>query len=205
MDTTSTGADAGTGMDTDATSTDANAVTTDTRKAGAKKQNLLIVVILVVLVALIAVVSVVNRGMTQAPGDGFALSITSGGETLREYTLEDIQAFPFSEAEKTISSGKQEDESGVFKGVPLEALLADVDPGWAEKYTEFVFHASDGFTAAVFLSDILKGENVIVVYEKDGQPLKSGDEGGKGPLRIVVVDDPFGNRSAYLLTSIEVQ
>jgi DMSO/TMAO reductase YedYZ molybdopterin-dependent catalytic subunit len=151
------------------------------------------------------VLAAVNRNaLSDTISDG-SLRIYADSGTLKQYTYEDIKALPSVDIEKTISSGKHEDESGVFTGVPLEILLAEADAGWYENYTEYIFHTSDGFSAAVFRSDVEKGENVIVVYAKDGAPLPGPDEGGKGPLRIVVADDPFGNRSAYLLTAVEAK
>ena len=44
-----------------------------------------------------------------------------------------------------------------------------------------------------------------MVYEKDGAPLSSREEGGTGPLRILITDDPFGNRSTKYLAQIEVR
>jgi hypothetical protein len=170
-----------------------------------RKSTVAIFAVIVFLVALIAVLAVVNRGQVgEQTADG-SLRLMAAEEQLKEYSYDEICAFPSVDIEKTISSSKSEDESGVFTGVPLELLLDDAVPGWRGRYTEFIFRTSDGFVASVFASDVEKGENVIVVFEKDGTLLKGSDEGGKGPLRIVVADDPFGNRSAYFLTSIEAK
>jgi len=161
-------------------------------------------IIIAVLVCAVLALASVNRSRTAELKSDGSLLITADGTVVREFTYDEIRAFPRVSVEKTITSSKEEDESGVFTGVAIESLLSEADEGWAEKYTEFIFHASDGFAASVFKSDIVKGENVIVVYEKDGAALPGPDEGGKGPLRIVVADDPFGNRSAYLLVRIDM-
>jgi hypothetical protein len=170
-----------------------------------KKSNIAIIVIVIVFICLIAVIAVINRNGIAQPSGDHSLIVRSGEQTLKEYTVSDLKALPSVEIYKSISSGKHEDEQGNFKGVPLETLLSDAAPDWQGRYKEFIFSGSDGFTSSVFASDIEKGENVLVVYAKDGGDLKGPEEGGKGPLRIIVVDDPFGNRSAYLLTSIEVK
>lgn len=175
-----------------------------------KKSDLLILGILLVLIVGIAAIVIAQRVLAPASDAADAaaestLRVTVEGEFLKNYTVEEIKAFPAVDAEKNITSGKQSDESGIFTGVPLETLLDDADAAWREKYQEFVFATEDGFASSVFLSDVEKGENVLVVYAKDGEDLKNSEQGGKGPLRIIVVSDAFGNRSAYWLTGIDAK
>jgi DMSO/TMAO reductase YedYZ molybdopterin-dependent catalytic subunit len=170
-----------------------------------KKSNIVIIVALAVLIALVAIIALANRNAMRLPGDSAALLVFSESGAHKEYTVDELKELPSAEIEKSIASSKHEDETGVFTGVPLETLLTDADPGWQGKYEEFIFTGEDGFLSSVFASDVKKPENVLVVYAKDGEALKGSDEGGKGPLRIVVVSDTFGNRSAYLLKSIEAK
>lgn len=170
-----------------------------------KKSNLIIIIVLVVLIGLIGVFAILNQNNLPMPSKGKDLLIFSEDNTKVELTIDEIKKLPTIEFEKTISSSKEDDESGLFTGVPLEVLLDEVSPDWEESYTEFLFIGEDSFVSSVFASDVSVEENVILVYEKDGEPLLSRDEGGKGPLRIVVRDDPFGNRSTYLLKTIELK
>ncbi|MDR1028064.1 MAG: molybdopterin-dependent oxidoreductase [Clostridiales Family XIII bacterium] len=170
-----------------------------------KRSNILILVIVAVLIALTATIALINRNATQSIGRPDALLVFSEDGLRRDYAIDELRAFPAVDAEKTISSGKHADESGVFTGVPLETILDDADAAWRDKYEEFIFTGEDGFKSSVFRSDVEKPENVLVVYAKDGEALKPSAEGGKGPLRIVVVSDAFGNRSAYLLRSVEAK
>ncbi|MDR0886679.1 MAG: molybdopterin-dependent oxidoreductase [Clostridiales Family XIII bacterium] len=175
------------------------------KKTNFKKSNLIIVISIVILIVAIAILSLINRNMMRLPDSGDGLLLFSGNKTIKEYTLNDIKNLPHIDVTKSIASGKHEDESGVFTGVPLETLLSDAASDWQGKYTEFIFKAEDGFTSSAFASDIEKGENVLVVYAKDGKPLKTKADGGNGPLRIVIVQDEFGNRSTYYLKSIELK
>ena len=170
-----------------------------------KKSNLIIIIIVAVLVCLIAVFAILNQNSLPMPSKGKDLLVFSEDGTRKEYTVEEIKKFHSLDFEKTISSSKEEDESGLFTGIPIELLLADVAPDWEEKYIEVIFTAEDAFISSVFASDISVGENVMLVFQKDGKPLPSKEEGGKGPLRIVIRDDPFGNRSTYLLKTIELK
>jgi DMSO/TMAO reductase YedYZ molybdopterin-dependent catalytic subunit len=171
-----------------------------TDKKQIKKSNIAIIIIVAVLIAAVAILAVINNNQNKLPETDGSLLILSGNETLKEYTFEELKALPSVDIEKTITLGKNGDESGTFTGVPLEVILNEAAPNWQSKYTEFIFKASDGYTSSAFASDVTEGENVLVVYAKDGDPLRSE----QGKLRIVIVSDTFGTRSAYLLTSIEL-
>jgi DMSO/TMAO reductase YedYZ molybdopterin-dependent catalytic subunit len=174
-----------------------------------KKSDILILCILLILALGIAVAVIAQKALNPNTGSDAAtegtLHVSAEGESLKTYTVEEIKAFPAVDIEKNITSGKQSDENGIFTGVPMETILDDADAAWREKYQEFVFSTEDGFASSVFLSDVEKGKNVLVVYAKDGEDLKSSEQGGKGPLRIIVVSDAFGNRSAYWLTGIDAK
>jgi hypothetical protein len=169
-----------------------------------KRSNLILLIITVVLLASIAVLAVWNQRSGAGEKNDGSLTVYRGEEAVKKYRLAELKDFPSVEREKTISSGKQTDESGVFTGVPLETILNDAVPDWGNIGKDIQLCASDGFTTSVSPSDIEKGENVLLVYAKDDVPLRGPEEGGKGPLRIVIMDDSFGNRSAYLLTSIRL-
>ncbi|MDR1043444.1 MAG: molybdopterin-dependent oxidoreductase [Clostridiales Family XIII bacterium] len=178
------------------------------------KSTIIIIVVIASLAALLAVFSVLNRqdtGLGDA-GAGSADSIGAGtftviadGKALQSYSVEDLKSFPSVTVQKDISSGKHDDERGVFTGTPLEEVLDDAAPDWQGKYKEFIFRAEDAFTSSVFASDIEKGGNVLLVYEQDGAPIPGSAEGGKGPIRALIVDDEFGNRSAQMLVSVEMK
>ena len=105
--------------------------------------------------------------------------------------------------EKEIVSGNKGNESGVYRGVPLREILAAADESILSECSSVTGTASDGFVSAYSMSEVT-GSDSIVVYEKDGEPLKKRSEGGSGPLRIVAADDTYGTRSTQYLTRIEV-
>jgi DMSO/TMAO reductase YedYZ molybdopterin-dependent catalytic subunit len=139
-----------------------------------------------------------------APPSG-TFTVIADGKSLKAYSVDDMKKFSPVEVEKDIASGKHDDESGLFTGVPLEDILDDAAPGWHGKYSEFIFRSEDAFTSSVFASDITKGDNVLVVYEQDGSAIPGMADGGKGPLRALIVDDEFGNRSAQMVVSVELK
>ncbi|MDR1291850.1 MAG: molybdopterin-dependent oxidoreductase [Clostridiales Family XIII bacterium] len=178
------------------------------------KSTIIIIVVIAALAALLAVFSALNRQDTglgseaARGGDSVGagtLTVIADGKAIKTYSIDDLKSFPPVTVQKDIASGKHDDESGLFTGAPLEDVLDAAAPGWRSVYKEFIFRAEDAFTSSVFASDIEKGDNVLIVYEQDGAPIPGGGEGGKGPLRVLIVDDEFGNRSAQMLVSVEMK
>jgi DMSO/TMAO reductase YedYZ molybdopterin-dependent catalytic subunit len=188
-----------------------------TKKKKLSIASIIIIDVIVGLAILLGVFTMLNKQDTGLDATGPAATLFAGAETgdaftviadgkvLKAYTIDDLRSFPAVESEKTIKSGSVEDETGVFKGVPLEDVLDDATTGWRDRYSEFIFRAEDGFVSSVFASDLETDGNVLIVYEKDGAPIPAGADGGKGPLRALVTADPFGNRSAQMLVSVELK
>jgi len=170
-----------------------------------KKNSIIIAITISALIIAAAALITINRNSMDLPPSDVALRLIAGGETVRDYTIEEIMELPAVEVDKDIVSASKDDESGTFKGVPLEVLLEDARKGILSEYKEFITRGEDGFVSSVYASDIEKGENVIIVYEKDGEAIKGRDDGGFGPLRVIIVDDDFGNRGTSYLKSIEAK
>ncbi|MDR0817136.1 MAG: molybdopterin-dependent oxidoreductase [Clostridiales Family XIII bacterium] len=180
-------------------------------KVKMSKSTVIVIVCMVVLAVSGAALWAAGHSGADLQAQDAALLVKADGDVLKEYTMDDIKALPSLSVEKTIVSGSmgknsgKPDESGIYTGVALEILMADADPDWEGRYSEFVLTAEDGFTSAVFLSEVQKGENVLVIYEKDGSAIAGREDGGRGPLRVIVADDTFGNRSAWYLKSIDAK
>ena len=158
-------------------------------------------VTITVLIILVLVLAFVNRGNSAHVSN--TLTVYQGQKQLKVYNLDELAALPAISAEKTIVSASRGNEYGVFTGVDVKYLLIAAGADLSQ-CREIITKASDGYTSVLFLEDIAADGNVLVVYAKDGQPLKGKEEKGAGPLRIVVVGDDFGNRSTMYLTEIIV-
>ncbi len=84
-----------------------------------------------------------------------------------------------------------------FRGVPFPTLAERV--GIDEDATHVLFHAHDGYTTDLPLSDCLH-EGVLLAWELDGEPL-SGEHGG--PLRVVT-PHKYAYKGAKWLSGIEI-
>lgn len=169
-----------------------------------KKRGALIVAgAMALLAAAIAVLAYLN-----APKDGIergTLAVVRGEETIARLTLAQIREMPSVSVEKEIVSSSHEGDAGLFTGVPLRAVLEAAQPGLLEGANQIVARAEDAFVTAYTAKEVQESDAILVAYEKDGAPLGSREDGGTGPLRILITDDPFGNRSTKYLAQIEVR
>src|SRR6056297_1410291 len=63
----------------------------------------------------------------------------------------------------------------------------------------------DGYTVALTAKEVKVDDNVYLVYQSDGKPLKGKKEGGTGPYRLVIKNDQFGQRWCKFVTEVNVK
>lgn len=95
-------------------------------------------------------------------------------------------------------------ESRNFTGVPLASIFEHlgVDCSGADAV---VVTSLDGLRTAISIADAMDDTNTFIIFEEDGQPLGTMEDGGVGPYRLIVARDPFPNRWARHLMEITVQ
>ena len=163
-----------------------------------------IIAVIVVLIVIIAVFAGINAKNTNTSVDGLTLTV---GDNETVYTIEDLKAMDGIETmNKTIKSGKSADETGDFTGVPLSALLLqNLTEEELKAYSAVVVTSGDGYATSYSVDEVLQPQNVMVIFEKDGEALVPYTDGGSGPIRIVVMNDTFGTRSAMWVTGISLE
>lgn len=164
-----------------------------------------IVIAAILLLAAAGTAAFLNSKDRPEENNGELLTISRDGAILAEYTLEQIREMPSKSMEAHLSSGKGQDEDGVYTGVPLLYILNQTDEALIQECTRFIAKAGDAFSSVLSQEDVKESENVLVVYEKDGEALKHFDDGGAGPMRIMVIGDTYGNRSTQFLVEIQCQ
>jgi len=137
-----------------------------------------------------------------------ALTIGGGVERSLTLTAEDLRKRPASELAEVRVAGKSGNRS-VVRGVRLRDLLKEAgivirDHDTVKKLA--IIASADDRYAVVFswneLFNARAGENVLVLFERDGQPLPHAE----GPLALLSADDlRTGPRHVKWLRSIEVR
>jgi hypothetical protein len=115
------------------------------------------------------------------------------------YSYENSLTFP-----SVIRSSGEKPVSVEFKGIELAEFLKSQNIDLTNS-NMIKFYASDGYQIAVKTEEILEPKNVYLVYEMDGEKLKSKKNNGSGPFRIVIRKDPFSQRWIKHLEEVLVE
>lgn len=90
------------------------------------------------------------------------------------------------------SSGKKPVETE-YKGIELSQILSslNVDISNIEKIT---LNAEDGYRVIISQEELNEPKNLYLVFERDGERLKTKRQNGNGPFQLVIRRDPFSQR-----------
>ncbi|MDO4581365.1 MAG: molybdopterin-dependent oxidoreductase [Bacillota bacterium] len=158
--------------------------------------------IMIFLAAAIAVLALLNRPAVDT--DAEVLSLVAEGQVLRVYTYGELKELPCVEVEKEIRSAGFKSKEGLWRGVPLRTIFADAGIDLSS-YKQVVTRADDSFVSAFSVEEVLADDNIFIAYSFNGHDIGGQEDGGDGPLRIVISKDIFGTRSTRWLYQLELQ
>ncbi|MGI5825114.1 MAG: molybdopterin-dependent oxidoreductase [Bacillota bacterium] len=170
-----------------------------------KKSTMAITAVIIVLIIVIGIFAGINQKTADTAENSITVQTAESEETV--YTIDDLKKMEeISTVHKTIKSGSKEDETGDFTGISVRDLLLKTTTEEAINAAKAVTATSgDGYATSYEISEIMEDENVMLIFQQDGADLVPFSEGGSGPLRIVVMKDEFGNRSAMWVTKISLE
>ena len=157
-------------------------------------------------------------GGTPAPGtppgdatsaDQAIVEVTGLVEQPLRLTLAELQAIGSRRVEVTWQTEDDRTETHVFRGVPLQAVLAQAGPRFgperdARVSSYVVATGRDGYQAVVAWGEfapLLGGEPVILAWEQDGRPLARE----RRPIQLIVPGDSRFHRAVWGVARIELR
>ena len=137
-------------------------------------------------------------GETEDKRETGCLTIRASGMVLGEVTLEEIKELPSVKRTLTIHSSTGETQHS-FRGTLLSNVLDLLDPTLKDQYQWVRTVGVDDYMSNIAMEEVRKENSVYLMYEDNGEPLSTKD-GEPGAMRVVVLDDLFGQRfTNYLL------
>jgi len=131
------------------------------------------------------------------------IAIRAHGVVLGEVTLEKIRAMP--SVKRTISIHSTSGTSThSFRGTLLSNVIAAVNPSPLTKYKWVQPVGVDDYMSNISMEEVLAENSVYVMYEDNGEPLKT-KTGEPGAMRVVVLDDVFGQRFTNYMIEIVLE
>jgi len=139
-------------------------------------------------------------GEGDGPVEAESLVFRAYGVVLSEIGLDDIRGLPSVKRTMSIHSTAGVTQHS-FRGTLLSGIIGLADAGFMEEYSWALAVGVDDYISGISMEEVRAENNVFVMYEDNGKPLpkKNGEPGG---MRIVVLDDVFGQRFTNHLLEI---
>ncbi len=139
----------------------------------------------------------------EGPFETGALAIRSYGVVLGEVTLAEIKEMPSVRRTMAIHSTAGTTNHS-FRGTLLANVIAAVDPGLLTIHGWVQPVGVDDYMSHIAMEEVLAENAVYVMYEDNGAPLMTKN-GEPGAMRVVVLDDVFGQRFTNYMIEIVLE
>ena len=116
------------------------------------------------------------------------------GEELGEITLDSLKELDSYRRKITIRSATEGVTTHDFRGVRLSEAIAAAGCGeLLSGCRSVVVTGTDGYESEITPDEIALENNVYLMYEDNGEPMKTAG-GTEGALRLIILSDDFGQR-----------
>lgn len=166
-----------------------------------KLTNKTIAIIIIGLIVIVGIFLYLNS--FEERFDEGEIRIRAGGDILGIVTLDDVKQLPVVKKKLAINStlGITKHE---FTCTPLLEVFNKIDPDIVDQYEKVVTIGVDNYISAVKMNEVLEKNNVFLVYEDNGEPLKP-KTGEEGTMRVIILNDIFGQRFTNFLVEIRLE
>lgn len=144
-----------------------------------------------------------DRAEGEGPEENSKIAIRSYGVVLGEVTLEEIRQMPSVTRTMSIHS-----TSGTtnhrFRGTLLANVIAAADPELLSTHQMVMPVGVDDYISGISMEEVLAENSVYLMYEDNGVPLTT-KAGQPGAMRVIVLDDVFGQRFTNYMIEIVLE
>jgi len=141
-----------------------------------------------------------EREAGDMPRETGSLVLRAFGLVMGEITLDEIRELPSVRRTMSIHSTVGATQHS-YRGTLLSNVLDLFDPEITEDFKGIRAVGADGFVSHITMSEILMENNVYVMYEDNDEPLARLN-GQPGAMRVVLLEDTFGERFTKHLLEI---
>lgn len=137
------------------------------------------------------------------PQETGSIAIRAYGVVLEKVSLEEIRKMPSVKRTISIHSTTGTTKHS-FRGTLLSNVLAAVDPNLFTTYKSVQPVGVDDYISNISMEEVLAENSVYIMYEDNGKPLKT-KTGKPGAMRVIVLDDVFGQRFTNYMIEIDLE
>ena len=166
-----------------------------------KKPAKYMIVTIVILIAIISIFTYLNSKGEKLP-EG-KVRLTAGNDIIGEISLDEVRKLPAVSKKVVINSTRGLTKHN-FTGTPLLEVFNSIDPQITKEYQRVITKGTDNYISGINMEEVMRKNNVILVYEDDGKPLKS-KMGEVDTMRIIILKDVFGQRFTNFLVELQLE
>jgi len=142
-------------------------------------------------------------GTGDGPVETGSLAIRAYGVILHEVTLEEIKELPHVRRTLSIHSSAGVTQHS-FRGTLLSNVLDFADPEMKDRYKWLRTVGVDDYISDITMDEVLMENNAYLMYEDNGGPILKKN-GEPGAMRVVILDDMFGQRFTNYVLEIVLE
>lgn len=144
-----------------------------------------------------------EREEGEGPEETESVAIRAYGVVLGEVSLEEISRMPSVKRTLSIHSTSGTTNHN-FRGTLLSNVIAALDPELLAEYQTVQPVGVDDYLSNISMEEVLAENKVYLMYEDNGEPLVKKN-GEPGAMRVVVLDDFFGQRFTNYVIEIVLE
>lgn len=171
------------------------------------KNTKILLSIIIILVVVIAVTLYLNKDIVEENNklnQNAIFIVYENGSELKSYTMDEIQHLGETNFKANLKTNGKAPIEYEYTGVLLKNILEDAGIILDNKEAVIVT-AADGYSVAVEIDKVLENDNVYLAYMREGESIKSKDEGGRGPYQMIISKDQFSQFWCKYAINVDVQ
>lgn len=126
--------------------------------------------------------------------------ITYNGKEVMRFDLDIVKSLPKTITDEGLNTSHGREEV-TFGGVLLKDVFNEIGFDLTN-YKNISFKAKDGYTSPSSVDEVLDTDKVFLVYERNGEQTKPKEDGGTGPMEIIIAGEQFSLRNCKFLMEI---
>jgi len=155
------------------------------------KQKIIILGILIVLITIMAVTYSLNKenldSRVELNNDSkFIVKVNS--EEIKTFTLLELKEFGSVDFEANLKTNGKEAVKHMYTGILLREVYDSLDINY-NNFSALEVTATDGYVVMVDIKKLIQDNNIYLAYKRDGEVIKSMEDGGKGPIQMIISKD----------------
>lgn len=157
-----------------------------------KWQLLTIIAILSLLITTVVVFLLIYEREVPTSTEDWWVDIVNGTGKTR-LSMSELRELPGLERDVSLKGTGEDGKDHTYRGVPLSYIL----DRWGNNKTSIVkVKAVDYYSYRLSSGDIRDTDSIMLAYEMDGKPIEGGEDGGVGPVRLLIPASVAGEFNA---------